>query len=118
MHELALCEALTGQVERVAREAGAVRVLSVTLRVGPLSGIEPALLESAFPLSSAGTMLERSKLLIERSPIRVRCLECGQESEALPTRLLCARCAHWRVQVLSGQELMLARVELERPGRD
>ena len=37
MHELSVCQALIGQVEKVARENGAHRVVSIVIAVGPLS---------------------------------------------------------------------------------
>lgn len=114
MHELSICQALMEEVARVAREQSARRIVSVTVRIGPLSGVEPALLANAYPLASAGTVAADSRLIVERSVIRVRCLECGAESEAASTRLLCAACGQWRVQVLAGEELLLASVELER----
>jgi hydrogenase nickel incorporation protein HypA/HybF len=114
MHELSICQALMEQVERVAAEQRARRIVSVTLRIGPLAGVEPALLESAFPLASAGTLAADSRLVVERSAVRVRCRECGAESEAQSTRLLCGGCGQWRVEVLAGEELLLVSVELER----
>ncbi len=114
MHELAVCQGLMQQVARVAREQHATRILSITVRIGNLSGVEPALLESAFPMASAGTLAADSTLIVERSEVRVRCLECGAESPAQHTRLLCGSCGGWRVQVLCGEELLLARVVLER----
>lgn len=114
MHELSVCQALLEQVAQVAREQQARRIVAITVRIGPLSGVEPALLESAYPLASAGTPAANATLIIERPGVRVRCQECGAESEAESTRLLCPRCGHWRVQVLSGEELLLVRVELEK----
>lgn len=114
MHELSVCQALLDQVAQVAREREALRVLTVTVRIGPLSGVEPRLLESAYPLASAGTLASGSRLVIEPSALRVRCRECGAECEAESTRLLCARCGNWQVQVISGEELLLVRVELEK----
>ena len=59
MHELAICQALIEQVERVARDNAARRILSITVSVGPLSGVEPQLLEHAYPLAAAGTVGRR-----------------------------------------------------------
>ena len=115
MHELAICQGLMEQVVRVARDNRAIRVRSVTVRIGPLSGVEPALLEGAYPLASAGTSAADSRLILERSPIRLLCLECGARTETSACSLLCACCGHWRVQVLAGDELLLASIELERP---
>lgn len=115
MHELALCQALIAEVEAVARRHRAGGVTGVRLLVGPLSGVEPALLQSAFPLAVAGTTVEGAVLSIERSPVRVACECCGAQSEALPNRLLCAACGDWHTRVVSGDELALASVELILP---
>ena len=112
MHELALCQALIAEVEAVARRHRAGRVAGVRLLVGPLSGVEPALLESAFPLAVAGTVVEGAALSIERSPVRVACERCGAQSAALANRLVCAACGDWHTRILTGDELTLASVEL------
>lgn len=114
MHELSVCEGLLREVMRVAEAERARRVLSITLTVGPLAGVEPALLESAYPLASAGTLAADARLLIERTPLRVRCRDCGGESEVALSRLLCRACGGWRVELISGEELVLASMELER----
>jgi hydrogenase nickel incorporation protein HypA/HybF len=112
MHELAICQALIAQVDDIARRRQA-RVQQVRVGVGPLSGVEPPLLEGAYPLACAGTRAEGSRLVIEQTAIRVRCRSCGAESAAMPNRLLCASCGEWRTDLVSGDELLLLRVELE-----
>jgi hydrogenase nickel incorporation protein HypA/HybF len=112
VHELSVCQALIGQVETVARERGATVVKSVLVRLGPLSGVEAMLLEQAYPLASAGTLAEASRLLIEPAPVRVKCETCGAETEAQSNRLLCAACGDYHTRLLSGDELMLMSVEL------
>jgi hydrogenase nickel incorporation protein HypA/HybF len=114
MHELAICQALIGQVERVARDQSARRVLSVTVSVGALSGVEAKLLEHAYPLAAAGTVAEHTRLVVESIPVRVRCRTCRAETEAAPNRLLCGSCQDWHVEVTAGEELLLQRVEIER----
>jgi len=113
MHELAVCQALIEQVERVARENDARRVVSIVVSVGPLSGVEAKLLEHAYPLAAAGTIAERASLIVETVPVRVRCRSCRAETDALPNRLLCAACNDWQVDVTAGEEMLLKRVEIE-----
>ena len=84
MHELAVCQALIEQVERVAREHDARRVISVVIVIGPLSGVEPRLLEHAYPLAAAGTVAESASLVVETEPVRVRCRTCRTASCVLP----------------------------------
>jgi hydrogenase nickel incorporation protein HypA/HybF len=111
MHELAICQALVAQVEDIARQRAA-RVGRVRVAVGPLSGVEPALLEQAYPFACAGSDAEGSALEIAAAPVRVRCRSCGAESAASANRLLCGACGDWRTQLVSGDELMLVNVEL------
>ena len=114
MHELSVCQAVIAQVERIARQHDDTRVASITLRIGWLSGVEGSLLERAYPLAVAGTSLSAARLVIETSPVRVRCRSCLAESDAEPNRLLCGVCGDWHTDLTSGDELLLTSVELER----
>ena len=114
MHELAICQALMSQVETIARENAALRVTAITLGMGPLSGVEEQLLKNAYPIATAGTIADGAELFIHPAAVRVRCSECGKESEATPNRLICAHCKNWRTELISGDELLLIRVELDK----
>jgi hydrogenase nickel incorporation protein HypA/HybF len=117
MHELSVCQGLLREVEAVARDHSAERVLSVVLRIGPLAGVEPTLLEEAFTLASAGTLVAGSKLVIEQAALRLQCTECGQQAQARSINCLtCPTCGSWRTRVLEGEELLLTRVELQTQG--
>ncbi len=110
MHELAICQALISQVTDVAREQKASAVSDIYVRVGPLSGVESPLMRNAFPIAAAGTVANDANLHLEAAPIRVRCEECGEESDARMNRLVCAACGDWRTTLISGDELILQRV--------
>jgi hydrogenase nickel incorporation protein HypA/HybF len=112
MHELAVCQGMLDQVTRIATEHNAIGVSLIRLRIGPLSGLEPGLLQQAFPLACAGTVAEAAELAIETAAIRVRCETCGEETEAAPNRLLCGSCGDWHTRVIGGDELLLMSVEL------
>lgn len=115
MHELSLCQALLDQVTQIAREHGASRVDRILLRVGPLAGVEPMLLQHAYPLAAAGTLAEAAELVIEPAQVVVRCSECGAETQAKASRLLCASCGSYKTRLVSGDELLLANLELTIP---
>jgi hydrogenase nickel incorporation protein HypA/HybF len=113
MHELAICQALIGQVAEVAREQRASSVSDIYVSVGPLSGVESPLLRNAFPLAAAGTVATAAKLHLQAMPIRICCTECGEESEVAMNRLVCKSCGDWHTRLISGDELLLQRVVLE-----
>jgi len=114
MHELAICNALIGQLETVAREQHAAKVVTIVVRIGPLSGVESTLLQRAYLIASQGSVAESAELTVKLMPIRVYCRECGAESDAVINRLICAKCGDWKTKLISGDELLLERVELER----
>jgi hydrogenase nickel incorporation protein HypA/HybF len=113
VHELSICQSMLNQVAAIAAERQALGVASITLRIGPLAGVEPDLLQHAFPLARAGTVAADARLIIEWLPIRVRCEKCGAETDAAANRLLCGECGDWHTQLISGDELLLASVELQ-----
>ena len=117
MHELAICQSLIEQVESIALEHNAQCVTSIIVAMGPLSGVEEQLLKHAYPVASAGTVAENAELIIETLPVRVKCTQCGSESDALPNKLICKQCGDWRTTLVSGDELMLMSVELEKQQR-
>jgi hydrogenase nickel incorporation protein HypA/HybF len=82
------------------------------LQIGPLSGVEPELLQSAFPIARADTIAAGAELVIQQMPVQVRCKTCHAETAATPNRLLCGECGGWQTELLSGDELLLERVEM------
>ncbi len=113
MHELVIAQALVEQVENVVRQHNARAVSLIRVRIGPLAGVVPELLGSAFPLAAAGRAMEHAVLDLVAAPIRVRCQTCGTKTEAAMNRLVCGACGDWHTQVISGDELLLESVELE-----
>ena len=114
MHELAICQSLMEQIEGIALERNAKTVVTIIVGMGPLSGVEAQLLKNAYPIASAGTIAENAELVIEDLPIRVSCSKCGSESDALPNKLICKQCGDWQTTLISGDELLLMSVELEK----
>ena len=111
MHELAVCQALLMEVQRVARESHARAVVRIVVQVGPLSGLEPQLLVRAFEIARIGSVAEEAELHIEARPVRILCLDCDAPSDTAPNRLLCPRCGGWHTRLVSGDELILRRLE-------
>lgn len=115
MHELSVCLALIEQVERIGRENDAASVSRIILRIGPLSGVEAGLLRHAWPLARAGTIADRAELDIVDTDVRIRCTQCDTESTVPVNRLLCSNCGDFRTKVVSGDDLVLERLEFGDP---
>jgi hydrogenase nickel incorporation protein HypA/HybF len=113
MHELSICQALIEQVENLARENQAFAVRTISLQIGPLSGVEVPLLKHAYPLAAAGTVAEKAELVIESMPVTVRCSSCGAKTDASANRLLCGACGDYHTELVSGDEMILSRLEFD-----
>jgi len=118
MHELAICQSLLDEVARIAAERQALTVTDIHVGIGPLSGVEAKLMQDAFPIAAAGTIAASAALHLRPTDVRVRCESCGAETGALTNRLVCGRCDDWRTTLVSGDELLLERVELAGLGKD
>lgn len=112
VHELTLCRAVVAQAGRLAAAHGARGISRIRLAIGPLAGVEIALLHRAFPLCRRGTLAADARLEIEELPLRVRCERCGAVGDAELNRLRCRACGDWHTQLVSGDELLLKDVEL------
>ena len=114
MHELSVCQEIITQVNEIAFQNQATAIESITLQVGPLSGVEAPLLKQAFPFAAAQTVAENAKLIIEELPVIVECKQCGSQSTVVPNKLICGQCGDYHTQLVSGDEMLLASVELTR----
>lgn len=110
MHELSVCRSLLEKVCAISSEYGARKIRSITLRVGPLSGVEPELLRTAFPLVSADGPAAEAELIIESSPLSIQCRVCNQCCDTTPNRLRCPHCGAMDTVLISGDELLLINI--------
>ena len=82
MHELAVAQALVDQVDAVIDQHQASSATAIRVRIGPLAGVVPELLASAFPLAASGRRMQHAALEFAHAPIRVHCQRCGAETDA------------------------------------
>jgi hydrogenase nickel incorporation protein HypA/HybF len=114
MHELAICQALIETVTGIAAEQRANFVSDIYVSIGPLSGVESTLLANAFPIAAVGTVADAATLHLHDMAVKILCEECGTETEVAANRLICGQCENWRTSLISGDELLLQRVCLDR----
>ncbi len=107
MHERSLVKTLLRHVNQVAAENRASNVLDVTVQIGPLSGVEVGLVESAFN-ELATTM----KLNVVETALVIECLQCHRVSELPDFIFRCPGCDSGRVQVISGDEFQLVSLTI------
>lgn len=114
MHELSIVQAILEQVSLVMADRHGYVVTGITLRIGPLAGINPALLRVAYLEAKQETLAERAELFITAVPVRVYCQECIIVSEAGTNHLVCRRCGGTDTILMSGDDMLLESVNVSR----
>lgn len=115
MHEWSLCRSLLTQLEKICKQESATGIARVYLRVGPFAGVEPDLLQTAFTLSRGQSVAAGAELVIETTPLRVHCPACNDDFQVPRQDLRCPKCRDTRAYLISGEELVLASVDLIEP---
>lgn len=111
MHEYSIVEALLERVEEevAAQGGGVVKKLHVTL--GENSGVDPTLLATAFRTFGERSSCQNAELFLRESPARWRCTRCGVD--IAPGGVLRCKTCQKPAELISGDEILLERIELE-----
>ena len=111
MHEYSIVQALLDRVEQEVRALRATRVHAVRVCIGELAGVEIELLQTAYETVRHGTVCEAAPLSISRVTAQWSCPRCGGRIPA-GAALQCGTCGI-AAELLSGDEILLDRIELE-----
>jgi hydrogenase nickel incorporation protein HypA/HybF len=112
MHEVGLmAQAVQMALER-AEQNGAARVHHLTLRIGPLAGVEIDALRFAFEVVTQGTAADAAELHIEEVPIRCWCASCAREFQPADFVFRCPECQQLSDDVRQGREFDLISMEI------
>jgi hydrogenase nickel incorporation protein HypA/HybF len=114
MHELSIAQEVVDLAGEHLLRSGAARAVSVTLRVGALSGVVAPALQTAFRAAAAGSPVDGARLVIEEVPAAVFCDVCNEEREleSVQSRR-CPVCQTPANEIIRGADLELAAIEVE-----
>ena len=114
MHELSIALGIVDAAAEEAGRRGARRVAAVHLKVGPLSGVIPDALRSAFELArEPEPVVAAAELVIEEVPVAAWCPACSAERAVPFPELRCPVCDTPTPEVLRGRELEVVALEIE-----
>ena len=114
MHELSIAHSLVESAVDAAEKAGARRVTRVLLRLGALSGVVRNALEFGYEITTQGTLLEGSELVIEELPVIVDCDVCHSQTTLHDLQgFACPACGAPGPRMIQGRELELQSIEID-----
>ena len=114
MHELSIAMSIAEIAEKELHRRGDAHALAVHLKLGPLSGVVPEALRSAWELAREGTTLEETQLVIEEIPILAHCPTCRADRSVVSIQeIRCQACGTPTPHIVSGQELEITALEID-----
>lgn len=102
-------------VETAAKDAGADKVLKISLSVGVMTEAIEDALRFAFEALSENTICEGAEFEITMIQPKSLCLECGVEYEHDRLHMLCPECGSFATKLLAGKELQIDSIEVDIP---
>lgn len=119
MHELGIMTGVMEAATTSAREAGATRLLKVTLSIGEMTeAIEDALLFAFEALRETDPFTSDAEIDIHMIRPKSRCLECGARFEHDRFHMFCPECDSFATELICGRELQIDSIEVDLPDDD
>lgn len=116
MHELGIMTGVMEAVGTAAHDAGADRVLKVSLSVGVMTeAIEDALQFAFEALAENDPFFDGATLEIEMIQPKSICTACGEEFTHDRFHMTCPACGSPFLQLLEGKELQISSIEVDIP---
>ncbi|MGX9460951.1 hydrogenase maturation nickel metallochaperone HypA/HybF [Shewanella sp. A14] len=113
MHEYSIVMSLMEQCESLALENQASSIEQVELKIGILSGVEPALLSQAFDTFKLETVCHNAKLVMNIQPLILQCRTCDTQSQVDERTVICPACGGNNTIVIDGEDMMLMQLVLD-----
>lgn len=111
MHEYSLAQDMA---EVIVSALGRPRMLeSVTVVVGPLSGVSGESLTFCFTEVASRRGLGTPRLVVRKTLARMLCLKCGHEWRGDDFSPGCPACGSWERRIVSGREFFVESVEFD-----
>ncbi len=121
MHELGIVVKVLEQVDQLAAEYKAEKILKVTMEVGEVSSIVPDLFTDAFDWAKKKTRFaqeaELEMIIIEG---RTYCQACGETYKTVAHGKKCPHCGSFDTYLLTGDQIIIKDISavFEEDGDD
>jgi len=114
MHELSIAASIVDVVTETAAAYPGARVQEVRLRVGALASVVEDSLQFCWGITTEGTPLEGSKLVVKILPVVMHCEACGKDGELESLQSFrCPHCDKPCSDLRQGREMEIESIEID-----
>ncbi len=115
MHEASLMASVLRQSLGIAMANGPGDIVEIHLSCGALSGVEPALLATAFERLSPEYGLAAATLCMHERELTAACGECQLEYRVNDLEFSCPNCGSTDAEVIAGDAVIIEAITLRSP---
>jgi hydrogenase nickel incorporation protein HypA/HybF len=122
MHEFSFAYNIFKVAEATAIKYNAKRITEVLLEIGELTLIVPELLQRSFEMATKGSIAEGAKLVITMTPGKIKCRDCGKNSEVTLTKdaqltglqlFQCSHCQSNNTEIIEGKKANVKNIKIQ-----
>lgn len=110
MHELGIMYHIVEKVLKAVEINQLSEVEAIVLQVGELSSVIPRYLHACFPAATDGTLLENTKLEIERLTANGICRRCSNVYPLFENKKTCPSCQSKEFEIIGGTDFYLKEI--------
>lgn len=113
MHEISITQDIIDSVITKLKNYKVNKVNSIKLQIGLLTALDPDSLKFSFDTLIDNTILKEARLIIEKIPLTIVCLNCNSESKVTKFDYICPICKDINIKTYNGNELNIIDMEVE-----
>jgi hydrogenase nickel incorporation protein HypA/HybF len=113
MHELSVANSIISSLEKLKAENGFEILRKVDLSIGRLSGVNSEALRLALDSLRKDTILGDVQLEIREECLRIKCNDCGKETDIQDYNFACEFCGKADYEIISGDSLEITEIEVD-----
>lgn len=113
MHEFSVTKSLVDLCNNEAEKNNFSSIYKIHLKVGKFTGFSPDSICFYFEHLKPNTKCKDAEIIFDEVPIRIKCTDCGKESEIEEPILVCPECGKMTIEVISGREFYVESIEGE-----
>lgn len=114
MHEMTIAQNILNIITaELKSDILAKQVTRVHFKSGKMNAIIPESLSFCFDvLKVEYPFLKDAELVIEETPLIIRCQDCGELAELEEPLFICPHCQSFALEIVSGKEMFVESVEI------
>ena len=113
MHELSIALSILKTAEEEVKKVSGKLVSEIHLEIGKVSGVVTEALLFVWPQCTQETVLHHSKVIIEETDGKAKCIECGNEFYIENLFDDCPECASPFKEIIKGNELKIRKLIIQ-----